>query len=61
MTSLSIPMIQKRKRQRSIAIMITIAVLIVIMVIISMNTGYIRLSPMDLLRTLFGSGTKKKS
>lgn len=40
--------------------MITIAVLIVIMVIISMNTGFIRLSPMDLLRTLFGSGTKKE-
>ncbi|MDT8978828.1 iron ABC transporter permease [Paenibacillus sp. chi10] len=60
MTSLSLPMIQKRKKQRSIAIMITIAVLIVIMVIISMNTGFIRLSPMDLLRTLFGSGTKKE-
>lgn len=60
MTDLSITMIQKRKKRRSIAIMITIAVLIVIMFIISMNTGFIRLSPMDLLRTLFGSGTKKE-
>lgn len=60
MSNLSIALMQKRKKQRNIAIMATIVVLIVVMFIISMNTGFIRLSPMDLLRTLFGSGTKKE-
>lgn len=60
MASVSITMLQKRKKQRNIVIMTTIAVLIVMMFIISMNTGFIRLSPMDLLRTLFGLGTKKE-
>lgn len=50
----------QRKKKRNIAVMITLSVLIVIMFIVSMNTGYIRLSPMDLLRTLFGAGTNKQ-
>ncbi|WP_405174070.1 FecCD family ABC transporter permease [Paenibacillus sp. FSL H8-0260] len=40
--------------------MIILAVLIVIAFIISMNTGYIRLTPMELLNTLFGKGTDKQ-
>ncbi|MFE4711008.1 FecCD family ABC transporter permease [Paenibacillus sp. NPDC056722] len=41
--------------------MTVLSILIVIVFIISVNTGYIRLSPMDLLRTMFGQGTDKQS
>ncbi|WP_407946516.1 FecCD family ABC transporter permease [Paenibacillus alkaliterrae] len=34
--------------------------LIIISFMISMNTGYIRLSPLDVLKTLFGGGTEKQ-
>ncbi|AWX57737.1 iron ABC transporter permease [Brevibacillus brevis] len=52
---------QTRKRNRAFAVMTILAILIVIAFIISMNTGYIRLSPSDLLLTLIGSGTDKQS
>ncbi|TGV10363.1 iron ABC transporter permease, partial [Mesorhizobium sp. M00.F.Ca.ET.186.01.1.1] len=53
--------IDVRKRSRGILVMMILSVLILIAFIISMNTGYIRLSPMDLLMTLFGSGTEKQN
>ncbi|KMZ39615.1 MULTISPECIES: iron ABC transporter permease [Bacillales] len=52
---------QTRKRNRAFAVMTILAILIFIAFIISMNTGYIRLSPSDLLLTLIGSGTDKQS
>ncbi|MFI8714795.1 FecCD family ABC transporter permease [Brevibacillus brevis] len=52
---------QTRKRNRAFAVMTILAILIFIAFIISMNTGYIRLSPSDLLMTLIGSGTDKQS
>ncbi|MGK5507041.1 FecCD family ABC transporter permease [Brevibacillus formosus] len=52
---------QTRKRNRAFAVMTILAILIFIAFIISMNTGYIRLSPIDLLMTLIGSGTDKQS
>ncbi|TKI59238.1 iron ABC transporter permease [Brevibacillus antibioticus] len=52
---------QTRKRNRGFAVMTILAILIFIAFIISMNTGYIRLSPSDLLLTLIGSGTDKQS
>ncbi|EJL22904.1 iron ABC transporter permease [Brevibacillus sp. BC25] len=52
---------QARKRNRAFAVMMILAILIFIAFIISMNTGYIRLSPSDLLMTLIGSGTDKQS
>ncbi|NRS19741.1 iron ABC transporter permease [Brevibacillus sp. HB1.4B] len=52
---------QTRKRNRAFAVMTVLAILIFIAFIISMNTGYIRLSPSDLLLTLIGSGTDKQS
>ncbi len=52
---------QARKRNRAFAVMTILAILIFIAFIISMNTGYIRLSPSDLLMTLIGSGTDKQS
>ncbi|GEC91347.1 iron complex transport system permease protein [Brevibacillus brevis] len=52
---------QTRKRNRAFAVMTILAILIFIAFIISMNTGYIRLSPSDLLMTLIGSGTDKQN
>lgn len=52
---------QTRKRNKAFAVMTILAILIFIAFIISMNTGYIRLSPSDLLMTLIGSGTDKQS
>ncbi|MFA4135620.1 MULTISPECIES: FecCD family ABC transporter permease [unclassified Brevibacillus] len=52
---------QTRKRNKAFAVMSILAILIFIAFIISMNTGYIRLSPSDLLMTLIGSGTDKQS
>lgn len=51
---------ERRKRNRSLAIMAILGILIIVMFIVSMNTGFIRLSPMDLVRTLFGAGTDKQ-
>ncbi|MFS0554720.1 FecCD family ABC transporter permease [Brevibacillus sp. 179-C9.3 HS] len=52
---------QTRKRNRAFVVMTILAILIFIAFIISMNTGYIRLSPNDLLMTLIGSGTDKQN
>ncbi|RNB87926.1 iron ABC transporter permease [Brevibacillus nitrificans] len=48
------------KRKHAITAMIILSFLILAVFIISMNTGYIRLSPSELLSTLFGSGTQKQ-
>ena len=45
---------------RNTAIVFGCAALLVISFIISMNTGYTKLTPMDTLRTLFGGGTAKE-
>ncbi|MGN7469882.1 FecCD family ABC transporter permease [Brevibacillus sp. SAFN-007a] len=50
-----------RKRSKGILVMTILTVLILLAFIVSMNTGYIRLSPMDLLKTLFGQGTEKQN
>ncbi|WP_256757424.1 iron ABC transporter permease [Cohnella sp. WQ 127256] len=50
-----------RKRNKNVMVLSVLGLLIVIVFIISMNTGYIRLPPMDLMKTLFGMGTKKQS
>lgn len=52
--------------KRKIALRNTIIValcgaLLIISLIVSMNTGYTRLSPLDTLRTLFGGGTDKEN
>ncbi len=46
---------------RNTAIVLGCAALLVISFIISMNTGYTKLSPLDTLRTLFGGGTAKEN
>ncbi|MDO3411755.1 iron ABC transporter permease [Saccharibacillus sp. CPCC 101409] len=51
---------ERHKRNRSILVIGIFAVLIVIAFVISMNTGFIRLSPLDVVRTLFGGGTAQQ-
>jgi iron complex transport system permease protein len=54
--------VYKRKiALRNTAIVIGCAALLVISLIVSMNTGYTKLSPLDTLRTLFGGGTNKEN
>lgn len=48
------------RRKRAVTVISIMAVLIVITFIISMNTGFIRLSPADVFRTLLGMGTDKQ-
>jgi iron complex transport system permease protein len=49
-----------KRKKRSITILAIFMVLIVVTFIISVNTGFIRLTPIELLRTLFGGGTEKQ-
>jgi iron complex transport system permease protein len=53
--------VHRRVRKRGIAVMTVLGVLIIAAFIVSMNTGYIRLSPLDVMKTLFGMGTEKQS
>lgn len=46
---------------RNTAIVIGAAVVLILSFIISMNTGYTKLTPLDTLRTLFGGGTEKEN
>lgn len=52
----------KRKvAARNTAILIICAAVLALSFIVSMNTGYTKLSPFDTLRTLFGGGTAKEN
>lgn len=51
----------KSRRTREAGILTLLAVLIVIIFIVSMNTGFMRLSPLDVLHTLLGEGTKQQN
>ncbi|QAY66608.1 FecCD family ABC transporter permease [Paenibacillus protaetiae] len=53
--------IEALRRRRAAFVITVLAVLIIITFLVSMNTGYIRLSPLDVLQTLFGMGTDKQS
>ncbi|UYO05951.1 FecCD family ABC transporter permease [Paenibacillus sp. PSB04] len=52
---------EQRRKLRGMTVMLILALLIVAVFIISMNTGYIRLSPIDLIRTLFGQGSDQEN
>lgn len=51
---------ERRRRKRAVLVMTVLSVLIILSVIISMNTGFIRLAPLDVFKTLLGSGTAKQ-
>lgn len=50
----------RKDRKRKIITLSVLAALIVLVFLISMNTGVIRLSPVEVIKTLFGSGTDKQ-
>ncbi len=53
--------VQKRKvAVRNAAILLGCGILLILSFILSMNTGYTKLTPFDTLRTLFGGGTDKE-
>lgn len=60
MTSMQSGSIKKPRLTKAITVMSILMVLIIIVFIISMNTGVIRLSPIEVLRTFFGGGTAKQ-
>ncbi|SHI14690.1 iron complex transport system permease protein [Sporobacter termitidis DSM 10068] len=45
---------------RNTGVLLAFSVLLILSFVVSMNTGYSKLSPMDTLRTLFGGGTVKE-
>ena len=51
---------QKKSNKRNMLIIYCLVLLIVFVFIISMNTGFIRLSPIEVIQTLFGQGTDKQ-
>lgn len=51
---------EQQRRNRSFLILVMLLALIITAFIISMNTGYIRLTPLDVIKTLFGYGTSKQ-
>lgn len=51
---------QKKSNKRNMLIIYCLGLLIVSVFIISMNTGFIRLSPIEVIQTLFGQGTDKQ-
>lgn len=50
----------RRQYRRNVTVLLTLGLLIIIAFVLSMNTGFIRLSPLDTIRTLFGGGTEKE-
>lgn len=48
------------RRRRGLKVLAILSALILIVFIISMNTGYIRLTPLELLDTMLGKGTDKQ-
>jgi len=51
---------ERKGRKRKIMTRSILGVLIILVFLISMNTGVIRLSPLEVIKTLFGGGTDKQ-
>ena len=52
---------QQKAMKRFRFVLLILSVLIVVSFIISMNTGYIKLTPVEVFKTLFGYGTNQQS
>jgi iron complex transport system permease protein len=61
MTNKNMDTYRKRISLHNSVVLAICFVLLIVSFIISMNTGYIKLSPLQTLRTLFGSGTAKEN
>ncbi|WP_145037885.1 iron ABC transporter permease [Paenibacillus sp. Y412MC10] len=51
---------ERKGRKRKIMTLSVLGALIILVFLISMNTGVIRLSPLEVIKTLFGGGTDKQ-
>ena len=51
---------QHKAKTKNLLIIGILGLLIVVAFMISMNTGYIKLTPLEVIRTLFGFGTDKQ-
>lgn len=51
---------RRRKTARYTIVLTVLGLLIITAFIISMNTGYMRLTPVEVMKTLFGAGTSKQ-
>jgi iron complex transport system permease protein len=60
MKTSGISTMEQRREAHATKVLLIIGVLIIIVIVISMNTGLIKLAPMDVLRTLFGGGTSQQ-
>lgn len=60
MSTLHITATEQRRKKRAFFVMAILSALIIVSFIISMNTGFIRLTPLEVLKTLFGAGTDKQ-
>lgn len=60
METITNTMHRRKDKKRKIITLSVLAALIVLVFLISMNTGVIRLSPLEVIKTLFGSGTDKQ-
>lgn len=49
-----------KKRNRHISVLIVLGVLVVISFVCSMNTGYVKIAPLELIKTLTGQGTDQQ-
>ena len=52
---------QRKAQLRNRTVMISLFLFIVFVFVISMNTGFIKLSPLELFYTLFGFGTSEQA
>jgi iron complex transport system permease protein len=53
--------VERRRFVRGMTVLGVLSAIIVIVFVISMNTGTIRLSPLDVFQTFFGYGTERQS
>jgi iron complex transport system permease protein len=60
MPALSPTHAERRRLVRSVTVMAVLVLLMIMTMIASMNTGHIKLSPFDVIKTLFGFGTAKQ-
>ncbi|MDN9009647.1 FecCD family ABC transporter permease [Brevibacillus laterosporus] len=61
MQNVTVTKTERLKSKCGFKVITVFSILIVIAFIFSMNTGFIRLSPLELFQTLFGAGTDKQN
>ena len=60
MTTIDYASADRKRKKKATMTLLVFAALILLTFIISMNTGFIRLSPGELIQTLFGNGTAQQ-